>query len=237
MMDEICSKAKALNSTKSANSQNTVKVVEEMTYNINVINEIFDDFNQGSNFYNNLALYLGNLQKIVADYYLARDIDKKNRLQELEASKACSTFNNSKPFFSEETGQFPTGTSAFRPSGAKATYQNLNDNLGTAFNPTVHIPQNIQTQTQFVQPNKIGQPQPTQPSNYFIPQQQQPQPQQQPQYFNQNASSQYGYMPFQNIPGSTFNNFNNAPPPNNSSPFGGFNETTSSFVPNPFQKK
>jgi len=249
-MDDIVSKAKELNSTKSSSSQGTVKTIEDMTFNINIINEIFDDFQQGTNFYTNLTIYLTNLQKIVADYYFARDLDKKNRLQELDAHKAYATFNNAKPFFDGSTGQFPSGSSQFRPSNAQATYQNLTQNIGTAFSPSIQNQQNqvnqqkIQTQTQtqqatqFIQtPTTFQQHLPSQShetqSNFFTP----------PPGFaggagagaainNANITSQYGYMPFQNVPG-----LNNPPPTNNAGGFGGFNETTSAFVVNPFNQK
>ena len=172
-----------------------------------------------------------NLQKIVNDFTFARDIDKKNRLQELEAHNFYSTFNKSAPFFSEDTQKFPEGTSSFRPSNQPNAYQALNQNVG---NNQSLKPQNAQP----YQPSQViqipKQPQPTviimnngkntsiqqipyNQSNMFA------QSQAKPGNNAFNASSQYGYLPFNNPSGSNFPT--------------GFNDTTSSFVPNPFAKK
>jgi len=220
VLDEMVDIAKELNSKKSAGAQTAVKVIEEMNFNITVINEINDDFQQGTTFYNNLTLYLTNLQKIVSDFSFARGIDKTNRLQELEAQKACQNFN--KPQFFKD-GQFPSGESSFRPAqpypipGAQPNYQANNQPQSTM----ISVPVN------------------NHPSHMQHMPKAQPQVQPQPQYQfstvvtnvpvqpNINATSQYGYMGFQN-----------PAPANNANPgFAGFGVTESSFVPNPFPKK
>jgi hypothetical protein len=228
LIDEMVDIAKNLNSKKSSSAQTAVKVIEDMNYNITIINEINDDFTQGTNFYNNLTLYLNNLNKIVMDYAFARGIDKTNRLQELEAQLNCQNFN--KPQFFRN-GQFPEGESSFRPA---QPYPN-------PATQTKFVPVNNQPQPQPQQ----QQPQPTSQMFFASPSHFAHMPSQQPQsnpysavsnyvpaptQQTQPVVSQYGYMGFGG----------NAPAPqNNSQPggFGGFNVTESAFVPGPFPKK
>jgi len=235
LIDDICNKAKELNSNKSATTQNTVKVIEDMTYNVTLINEIFDDFQQGSNFYNNLAHYLTNLQRIVADFSFARDIDKKNRLQELEAHKAYANFNKPQPFWSEQAG-FHEGGSSFRPSNQSNTYQNLNQNLGT--NPSVQqMPKNPQPQSIVVNMGSKPNQQPTVSiygQHMFNPSQHLPTSNPSQHLPNQQnyVTSQVGYMQFggpsQMQPQQGQNQNQGGM---------GFGSATSTFVADPFGKK
>ena len=114
MLDTIATLAKGINSTRSESNQSAVKVLEEMSLAITVINDIYNDFQQGLHFYTNLTFHLNALQKVVNDFCLARDIEKNALLQELQAQNQYSNnFNNPKPFFQENSMQFPKGTSVF----------------------------------------------------------------------------------------------------------------------------
>ena len=123
-MDDIIDKAKELNSIKGSNSQNRIDLKHEIEDNIDIINDIYEDFHQGTAFYTNLLNYISSLQKVVNDFYFARDLDKQTRLKELENPGLYSSFQNSGKFFTEETGQFPQGKSYFLPPGHQNKPQN-----------------------------------------------------------------------------------------------------------------
>lgn len=105
-----------MNENRSSQNQGAIKVLEDMSQAINLINEVFDDLAQGSEFYNNLSYYLNSLQRTVSDFCIAREIDKQNRVQDLESNKNYQQFNVQKPFFTEENMKFAQGSSTYIPS-------------------------------------------------------------------------------------------------------------------------
>jgi hypothetical protein len=114
ILDTISNVAKQMNSTRSESNQSAIKVLEEMGTAITVINDIFNDFQQGVHFYGNLHFHLTTLQKVVSDFCLAREIEKNALLQELQAEKNyANNFNAPKPYFQENNMQFPQGQSVF----------------------------------------------------------------------------------------------------------------------------
>jgi len=116
ILDTISNIAKQMNSTRSESNQSAIKVLEEMGTAITVINDIFNDFQQGVHFYGNLHFHLTTLQKVVSDFCLAREIEKNALLQELQAEKNyANNFNAPKPYFQENNMQFPQGQSVFVP--------------------------------------------------------------------------------------------------------------------------
>src|SRR4051812_2369722 len=105
-----------MNSTRSESNQNSVKILEEMSLAITVINDIFNDLQQGVQFYGNLSFHLTSLQKLVADYCMARDIEKNSLLQEFNAQKNYGgNFNQQKPYYDDNSQQFRQGQSVFVP--------------------------------------------------------------------------------------------------------------------------
>lgn len=92
-----------------------------------VINDVYNDLQQGLHFYGNLIFHLNTLQKVVGDFALAREIEKSALLQELQAQKSyTNNFNNPKPFFQEGSMQFPQGKSVFEALPNQPPHQGPN---------------------------------------------------------------------------------------------------------------
>jgi len=173
LLDTIANLAKGMNSTRSESNQSSVKVLEEMNLAITVINDIFNDFQQGLHFYTNLSFHMNALQKLVGDFCLARDIEKNALLQELQAqNQYANNFNNPKPYFQENSMQFPKGTSTFvdphqhLPQNQQGAYPQNQPQGGQGFvntqmykppqNPSQGYSQG-QTHTQMYNPNQGNQ--------------------------------------------------------------------------------
>jgi len=176
-----------MNSTRSESNQSAIKVLEEMGTAITVINDIFNDFQQGVHFYGNLHFHLTTLQKVVSDFCLAREIEKNALLQELQAEKNyANNFNAPKPYFQENNMQFPQGQSVFvntnqqggqgQKPGGPGGYPQGGNQGGQAYQ-----------QTQMYNPNQGGQT--FQPTQMYNPNQQGQY--QQTQMYNPNQQGQY----------------------------------------------
>lgn len=218
-MDAISNQAKELVASRGGANQSAVKILEEMNLAITVINDIFNDFQQGVTFYGNLNFHLNTLQKVVTDFCLAREIEKSALLQELQAQKNYSNMNAQQPFFKEQDMKFNQGSSVFVPQGnfpqggnqpqmqgPPQHQQQQQHNQYTAtqmFNPQQqHQPQNqgyVQSQMYPMPPNQGG---PTQ-TQAFYPNQGQNQGQTHTQMYNPNQGGQQQYNPNQG-----FNNNN-----------------------------
>lgn len=108
--------AKAMNENRSNSNQSAIRILEDISQATNLINEVYDDLIQGSEFYSNLSYYLSELQRTVSDFCIAREIDRQTRVQDLEANKNYQQFNNQKPYFTEENMKFAQGTSTYIPA-------------------------------------------------------------------------------------------------------------------------
>jgi hypothetical protein len=181
-----------MNSTRSESNQSAIKVLEEMGTAITVINDIFNDFQQGVQFYGNLHFHLTTLQKVVSDFCLAREIEKNALLQELQAEKNyANNFNAPKPYFQENNMQFPQGQSVFvntnqqggqgqKPGGPGGYPQGGNQPYPQGGNQGGQF-----QQTQMYNPNQQGGQQ-YQQTQMYNPNQQGGQQYQQTQMYNPN---------------------------------------------------
>ena len=81
-----------------------------MNLAINVINETSNELKKAFDVYQKLTSDLNELMKVVGDFYLARQIDKNDLLQQFQGQVTSqNNFNYSKKFFSDM--QFQKGTS------------------------------------------------------------------------------------------------------------------------------
>lgn len=240
-MDAISNQAKELVASRGGANQSAVKILEEMNLAITVINDIFNDFQQGVTFYGNLNFHLNTLQKVVTDFCLAREIEKSALLQELQAQKNYSNMNAQQPFFKEQDMKFNQGSSVFVPQGNFP--QQGGNQPQMQGQQQMHPQQNQYTATQMYNPQQQNQgyaqsqmypgPGPNQ-TQAFYPNQGQNQGQTHTQMYNPNQGGQQQYNPNQG-----FNNNNVASQmgyvPNQqpgSGQFGQFgNVVESTFVP------
>lgn len=107
ILDQITSLAKQINSKRSDNGQNSVKALEDMSLAITNINGIYSDMNLGANFYFNLNYHLENMQRVINDYVIAREIEKNALIQDLEAESNYKQMNVQNAYFINN--QFPEG--------------------------------------------------------------------------------------------------------------------------------
>lgn len=240
-----------MNESRSSTNQNAIKLLEDMSQAVILINEIFDDFTQGTEFYENLTYYLGLLQATVSDFCIAREIDRQNRVQEFEAKQ--QQFNVQKPYFTEENMKFAQGTSVFLPGNFlnKGTQQNQQPQMSQQSKPTgpnMTVQSNLfggpSQQMGIQQPGFSGmQQQPFQTQMGYQPgyqgYQQQP-PYQQTTYQQQPYQQQPPYQGYQQT------SYQQQPPyqqqstqqqPNKSDPFGGFAFVESTMITKPGPKK
>eukprot|EP00331_Platyophrya_macrostoma_P001849 CAMPEP_0176424166 /NCGR_PEP_ID=MMETSP0127-20121128/10689_1 /TAXON_ID=938130 /ORGANISM="Platyophrya macrostoma, Strain WH" /LENGTH=925 /DNA_ID=CAMNT_0017805199 /DNA_START=25 /DNA_END=2802 /DNA_ORIENTATION=+ len=257
ILDAMVKSAKAMNETRSSSNQNAIKILEDMSQAVTQINEIFDDFAQGTEFYDNLSYYLGLLQATVSDFCIAREIDRQNRAQDLESKQ--QQFNVQKPYFTED--KFAQGTSTFivgnflnKQNQQSQPNQPIQQQQQKSVMPNTTVQSNlfgqqmgIQQQQQFGNPQNMGYPGPGQQYGY----QQSGVYQQQPIYQQQPNYQQQSYMPQQGFQQPTYQqqpvyqqqpNYQQQQPTQqqqqqNKGPFAGFSYAESTFVSNPTQPK
>lgn len=81
-----------LNKNNAPGEQQEAKFMEELTNSANVLNDVFDDIDQGLKFYQTLIGILLNLDKNVQDFCMAREMEKNCLLQEITQRMAGMNF-------------------------------------------------------------------------------------------------------------------------------------------------
>lgn len=134
LIDSILNDSTALRNKMLSSSINA-KVVEEIIFSLQELNQIFDDLSRGTSFYENLFKYLQTLEQTVDDYVMARQAQFQDLIQTIENGNPKNLpppkNNSNMPikkshleekkeepelFYNEEMNQFPLGKSVFMPS-------------------------------------------------------------------------------------------------------------------------